>query len=123
MDVTSTAQVITQAASNSVPWWTTILAALFGWALPAAIQKNPALAQNAANAIKNVAAEGAKLAPAAEMVATLSGNPALAGGIEAASKIAAAVTTTTDPGQLATLAVMHGQALAAASTPPAPVQP
>lgn len=116
-DITGTAQVAVQAIANQAPWWHYVIAALFGWALPAAIQKNPVTAQGAVNAIKGAAKEVSTLAPAVAMAGTLSGNMALAGGAELAGKIADQVGKTQDPNQLAALAVMHGQALAAAAAP------
>ena len=118
MDITSTASAIAAApaAAASTSWVQLLIAALFGWALPKAIAKDP----NIGAQVKSAAGEAVKLAPDAAAVATLAGQPALAGGIEAASKVITAITTTTNPAQLAALVAAHAQTLAAAGAPPAP---
>ncbi len=121
MDVSSTAQtapIAATLAAATLPWWKAIIGAVIGWF---GHKYAPAVQQGLNSAQVKTALQDVKaLAPAAEAVATLSGNPALAGGIESASKIADAVSQTQDPTQLATLAIMHAQALAAAAPAPAP---
>lgn len=107
MDLTPTAQIqpITAAIAASVPWWKLLLAAIFGFGV----------GKVNATTLQSAAKQAVSLAPAAETVATLAGQPALAGGIEAAAKVVDAISKTTDPAQLAALTVAHAQALAAAA--------
>ena len=110
MDITSTAQAVTPvtaAIAASIPWWSLLLAALFGVGVA---KVNPATIQAAGK-------EAVSLEPAAATVATLAGQPALAGGLDAAAKVVDAMTKTTDPAQLAALTLTHGQLLAAAGAP------
>ena len=127
MDLTSTAQTAAPIAAAAAPWWhyvLTSIATLF--CAPFAKPVLTAVASKAASIVgstqvQNVVKEAEALAPAAATIATLAGQPALAGGIETAAAIAKQVSTLTNPDQLATLAVMHAQALAAAGAPPMPV--
>src|ERR1019366_7796376 len=95
MDITTTAATIAAApaAVAGTSWLHLLIAALFGWGLPQGIPKDP----NIGAQLKSGVAVAAKLAPDAAVVATLAGQPALAGGLEAAGKIAQAMTTTSDP--------------------------
>lgn len=124
MDITSTAATnIAPAIAASLPWWHYLLAAIAGmFVTPAVKPVMLAGAQKVTDAIgspqvQNALKQAEALAPAASTVAVLSGNPALAGGIEAAAKVVDAISKTTDPNQLAALAVVHAQTLAAASAP------
>jgi hypothetical protein len=117
MDLTATAQAadaVVAITPYHATWLAALLGVLFGWAVPKAIAKDPNLGAQ----LKSAAGAGAKLLPDAAVVATLAGQPALAGGLEAASKIAQSLTTTTDPAQLQALVQVHAQTLAAAGAPP-----
>lgn len=117
MDITGTAQTVTAAATaaHGFGWLHLVGAWVVGLFTKFAAQK---LASGITpTQVQNVAADVKALAPAAEAVATLAGQPALAGGIELASKAVDAMSKTTDPNQLAALAVAHAQALAAAADP------
>jgi hypothetical protein len=109
--MTDTAQVIATAATASLPWWHYLITALLGWAVPAAVAKSGVT-------VSGVVGKAQALAPAAETIATLAGQPALAGGIEMASKAIDAINRTQDPAQLAALVAVHAQSLAAAGEPP-----
>ena len=123
MDITSTAQVAAPVVAATLPWWHYVVAILAGvFVSPFA---KPAIATGAQKVVDTINSPQVKdaiksaqaLAPAAETVAILSGNPALAGGIEAANKVVDAIGKTTNPDQLAALAVVHAQTLAAAAAP------
>ena len=111
--MTDTAQVIAPIVTAATPWLQWLVAALLGWAIPKAVAKDPQLGAQ----VKAAAGTVVKFAPEASTIAALAGQPALAGGIEAAGKVVAAMTTTTDPNQLAALTVAHAQTLAAAGEP------
>ena len=115
MDISSTAQTATPVVAASLPWWHYLVTFVVGiFAKPIATK-----ALELKPAVTNIVTKAEALAPVAETIATLAGQPALAGGIEAAAAIAKQVASVTDPNQLAALAVMHAQALAAAGAPPA----
>ncbi len=107
--MTDTAQVIgaVAVAATSPSWWH-VLGGFIAGILTA--KKAPDKVAATEAAIKAIA-------PDAATIATLAGQPALAGGIEMASKIVDSMNNTQNPAQLAALVAAHSQALAAAGAP------